>query len=162
MHARFAAIGGAELAIPPTRELPRAAVWEGPDLAGGRLHHDNTAPACIRVTHMSAPAPTPGTLVITSAIEDGAVSIALSGELDLAGARQLEMRLDEAERESPQRLVIDLCDLSFIDSTGLRLLLQADARARERGCELVLRRGEATVQRVFEVTGALDVLRFED
>ena len=111
---------------------------------------------------MSAPAPTPGTLVITSAIENGAVSIALSGELDLAGARQLEMRLDEAERGSPERLVIDLRDLSFIDSTGLRLLLQADARARERGCELVLRRGEATVQRVFEVTGALDVLRFED
>ena len=111
---------------------------------------------------MSAPAPTPGTLVITSAIEDGMVSIALSGELDLAGARQLEMHLDEAERESPERLVIDLRDLSFIDSTGLRLLLQADARARERGCELVLRRGEATVQRVFEVTGALDVLRFED
>jgi anti-anti-sigma factor len=110
---------------------------------------------------MSA-SPTPGTLVITSAIENDRAEIALSGELDLAGARQLETRLDEAERESPERMVIDLRDLSFIDSTGLRLLLQADARARERGCELVLRRGEPTVQRVFEVTGALDVLRFED
>lgn len=111
---------------------------------------------------MSASAPMPGTLVITSAVENGAVSIALAGELDLSGARQLEVRLDEVEREGPERLIIDLRELSFIDSTGLRLLLQADARARERGCELVLRRGEQTVQRVFEVTGALDVLRFED
>ncbi|HEY3829822.1 MAG TPA: STAS domain-containing protein [Solirubrobacteraceae bacterium] len=111
---------------------------------------------------MSAPAPAPGSLVITSEIEDGATSIALAGELDLAGAHQLEASLDEVERECPARLVIDLRRLAFIDSTGLRLLLQADARARERGCELVLRPGEASVQRVFEVTGALDVLRFED
>jgi anti-sigma B factor antagonist len=111
---------------------------------------------------MSASVPAPGTLVITSAFENGTVSLALAGELDLSGARQLETRLDEAEREGTPRLVIDLRALSFIDSTGLRLLLQADARARERGCELVLRRGEANVQRVFEVTGALDVLRFED
>jgi anti-anti-sigma factor len=106
--------------------------------------------------------PAPGTLVISSAVDDGTASIALAGELDLAGARQLETRLDEVEREGPTRLVIDLGRLAFIDSTGLRLLLQADARARERGCELVLRPGEDSVQRVFEVTGALDVLRFED
>jgi stage II sporulation protein AA (anti-sigma F factor antagonist) len=112
---------------------------------------------------MSASTPTPGTLTIVRAeVEDGTATIALAGELDLAGARQLETRLDELERESPRRMVIDLERLAFIDSTGLRLLLQADARARERGCELVLRRGEPTVQRVFEVTGALDVLRFED
>jgi anti-sigma B factor antagonist len=111
---------------------------------------------------MSASAPGPGTLVISSVVEDGAASIALAGELDLAGARQLEARLDEIERENPARLVVDLGSLAFIDSTGLRLLLQADARARERGCELLLRRGEPSVQRVFEVTGALDVLRFED
>ena len=58
-------------------------------------------------------------------------------------------------------MVVDLGRLAFIDSTGLRLLLQADARARERGCELVLRPGEPAVQRVFEVTGALAILRFE-
>jgi anti-anti-sigma factor len=110
---------------------------------------------------MSASAPAPGTLVISSAVDDGTVSISLQGELDLASARQLETRLAEAEREGPARLVVDLSRLAFIDSTGLRLLLQADARARERDCELVLRPGEPSVQRVFEVTGALDVLRFE-
>ncbi len=111
---------------------------------------------------MSASVPAPGTLVISSAVDDGTISISLEGELDLAGAHQLEVRLDEVEREGPARLVVDLERLAFIDSTGLRLLLQADARARERGCELVLRPGAPSVQRVFEVTGALDVLRFED
>jgi anti-sigma B factor antagonist len=107
-------------------------------------------------------APAAGGLSISSVVEDGTVSIALAGELDLAGARQLEESLAAAERESPARLVVDLERLKFIDSTGLRLLLQADARARERGCELVLRPGEPAVQRAFEVTGALGVLRFED
>ncbi|HSZ69971.1 MAG TPA: STAS domain-containing protein [Solirubrobacteraceae bacterium] len=111
---------------------------------------------------MSASAPLPGTLSITRDVEDGTLSIALVGELDLAGAGQLEACLEQAEREGRARLVIDLGGLAFIDSTGLRLLLQADARARERGCELLLRRGEPSVQRVFEVTGALDVLRFQD
>jgi anti-sigma B factor antagonist len=110
---------------------------------------------------MSAQMPTPGTLTISSVVDNGTTSISLAGELDLASARQLEECLTAVEREQPVRMVVDLERLEFIDSTGLRLLLQADARARERGCELVLRPGEPSVQRVFEVTGALDVLRFE-
>ncbi len=102
-----------------------------------------------------------GGLTISSAVDDGTVSLALEGELDLAGAHQLEESLAAAEKEEPTCLVVDLGSLAFIDSTGLRLLLQADARARERGCELVLRPGEPAVQRVFEVTGALALLRFE-
>jgi anti-anti-sigma factor len=102
-----------------------------------------------------------GGLSISSATEDGTVCIALEGELDLAGARRLEESLAAAEREEPKRLIVDLGRLAFIDSTGLRLLLQADARARERGCELLLRPGEPAVQRAFEVTGAFALLRFE-
>jgi anti-sigma B factor antagonist len=111
---------------------------------------------------VSASTPGPGRLSISSVVEDGTVSLSLVGELDLAGARPLEESFAEAELRAPARMVVDLGRLSFIDSTGLRLLLQADARARERGCELVLRPGEPAVQRVFEVTGALAILRFED
>ncbi|HWX46378.1 MAG TPA: STAS domain-containing protein [Solirubrobacteraceae bacterium] len=109
---------------------------------------------------MSDPSPL-GSLRISSAVEDGAVSLALEGELDLAGARQMEESLAAVEREDPSRLIVDLRRLEFIDSTGLRLLLQADARAKERGYEMVLRPGEPAVQRVFEVTGALEILCFE-
>jgi anti-sigma B factor antagonist len=104
---------------------------------------------------------TAGRLGIKSVTEDGTVSLSLDGELDLAGAHQLEESLAAAEKEQPARLIVDLGRLAFIDSTGLRLLLQADARARERGCELLLRPGEPAVQRVFEVTGAFALLRFE-
>ncbi|HST56958.1 MAG TPA: STAS domain-containing protein [Solirubrobacteraceae bacterium] len=110
---------------------------------------------------MNADTPTPGTLSISSSIDDGTVRVTLEGELDLASARLMEERLSTIEETRPARLVVDLGRLAFIDSTGLRLLLQADGRARERGGEFVLRPGDANVQRVFEVTGALDVLSFE-
>lgn len=104
----------------------------------------------------------PGGLSISSVQDGGTVRITLEGEMDLASATAVEDGLRAAEASSPTRVVVDLSQLAFIDSTGLRLLLQADARARQQGYELVLRPGEASVQRVFEITGALDVLRFED
>jgi anti-sigma B factor antagonist len=108
---------------------------------------------------MSAPAP--GALTVSSVIEDGIASIFLRGELDLASAPQMEECLANVLERAPTRVVVDLGQLAFIDSTGLRLLLQADTRAREHGYELVLRPGADSVQRVFEVAGAVDVLRFE-
>lgn len=111
---------------------------------------------------MTETLPGPGGLSISSSIEAGTGFLALRGELDLAGAPLLERNLLEIERQAPGRLVIDLSDLQFIDSTGLRLLLAANSRAQERGGELVLRPGSAAVQRVFALTGAIDVLRFED
>ena len=110
---------------------------------------------------MSRHAPRPGSLSISSVAANGTVSISLEGELDLASAHKMQERLSVIEQEQPSRVVVDLSKLAFIDSTGLRVLLLADARARECGYELVLRPGEPSVQRVFEVTGALDVLRFE-
>jgi anti-anti-sigma factor len=111
---------------------------------------------------MNGPSPVPGSLSISSAREAGTVQVTLAGELDLANAKTLEEHLFEASQNSPARVIIDLGRLAFIDSTGLRLLLQADARAREHGYEFLLRPGEASVQRVFEITGALDVLNFQD
>lgn len=110
---------------------------------------------------MSSDLPKPGGLEISSDFDGGTVRVSLRGELDLAGSQQMEDSLAEIDGSDPSRVIVDLSGLAFIDSTGLRLLLQADARARERGYDLVLRPGAPPVQRVFEVTGALDVLRFE-
>ncbi len=110
---------------------------------------------------MSEHLPPPGPLAISCVVDNGTVSIALEGELDLANAPQLEERLADVEGREPTRVVVDLGRLAFIDSTGLRVLLQAHARARQSGRELTLRPGDATVQRVFEITGALDILSFE-
>lgn len=87
--------------------------------------------------------------------------LTLRGELDLASVRQLEESLAAIDEQAPARITIDLRGLAFIDSSGLRALLLADTRAREQGYELVLIPGQEPVQRVFEMTGALDVLSFE-
>jgi anti-anti-sigma factor len=109
----------------------------------------------------SEAAPPPGRLVITSEQDAGTARLTLEGELDLASSVQVEEQLGALEAARPERIVIDLAGLAFIDSTGLRTLIQADQRAREAGSELVLRPGDEGIQRVFELTGALDVLRFE-
>lgn len=109
----------------------------------------------------SAAAPPPGRLTITSEQDGGTARLTLEGELDLASSVAVEDRLGELEAERPKRIVIDLRGLAFIDSTGLRTLIQADQRARANDAELLLVPGDESIQRVFELTGALDVLRFQ-
>ena len=106
-------------------------------------------------------APPPGRLIVTSEQNAGTAQLALEGELDLASAAQVEEELGALQAARPQRIVVDLSGLAFIDSTGLRTLIQADQRAREAGSEMILLPGDESIQRVFELTGALDVLRFE-
>jgi anti-anti-sigma factor len=110
---------------------------------------------------MSGHSQKPGSLQISSELVQGAATLTLRGELDLASARQLEESLAAIDEREPARITIDLGELVFIDSSGLRALLLADARANDRGDELVLLPGQEPVQRVLEMTGALDVLRFE-
>ncbi len=107
------------------------------------------------------PTPPPGRLSITTEVDGPVARLALEGELDLASAGHVEECLASVEEGAPQRIVIDLDGLAFIDSTGLRTLIQAAARARERGGELLLRPGDESIQRVFELTGATAVLHFE-
>ena len=93
---------------------------------------------------------------------DGAVHIALSGELDISTAPQLEDDLRRVEAERPECIVLDLRQLSFMDSTGLRLLIMADARAREEGRRLVIGRGNEMIQRVMRLTRLDERLEFVD
>ena len=58
--------------------------------------------------------------------------------------------------------MLDLRGLEFMDSSGLRLVITAEARLREAGRRLVLVRGNDTVQRVFEITKMVDRLDFVD
>lgn len=76
----------------------------------------------------------------------------MSGELDLASAEELEAHLKQLESSEPDVLVLDLRKLEFMDSTGLRTVIAADARARERGARLVVVRAPDEVDRVFRLT----------
>jgi anti-sigma B factor antagonist len=88
-------------------------------------------------------------------------TIELDGELDIATTPGAEAELQRVEQSGPGVIVLDLRGLTFMDSTGLRLLVSADARARGGDHRLVIVRGPAPVQRVLELTGLdtrLDVI----
>ena len=93
--------------------------------------------------------------------EPPAIRIALAGELDIATLEEAEHEIFAAVDEHPATLVLDLSGLSFIDSTGLRLILTADARARAAGGRLALIPGPEPVHRVFRLALLEDRLEFQ-
>ena len=103
-----------------------------------------------------------GRLTVHSERDGVLHTIRVEGELDLATAEQLERELARVESSDALSIVLDLSALEFIDSTGVRLILQADARSRADSQRLALLRGPRAVQRVFELTGILDRLPFAD
>jgi anti-sigma B factor antagonist len=109
-----------------------------------------------------AEVPVPGALKIESLRDRDTLIVALSGELDLASAPDLERELQVGAEGAPSRMVIDLSGLGFMDSTGLQALLRARERAQEAGYLLSLRRGPHQVQRVFELTKTVDAFTFVD
>ena len=86
--------------------------------------------------------------------------ITLEGELDLATVSALEAALREPV--DPHRRVLDLRGLTFMDSTGLQTILRANRAARRAGWSLQIVAGPPAVQRVFEICGVADGLRFVD
>jgi anti-anti-sigma factor len=87
------------------------------------------------------------------------VEVVLMGELDIASAEDALRRVAEAERGSPSLLVIDLSTLTFVDSSGVRVVLVADDHARRAGRRLAIRLGKGPALRVFSALGLVD--RFE-
>ena len=79
---------------------------------------------------------------------------AISGEVDLAVAEAVEERIRTTLEDEPAVLVLDLRQVDFLDSSGLRVVLALDHDQRERGARLVVVRGGRRVARVMELTGA--------
>jgi anti-anti-sigma factor len=89
-------------------------------------------------------------------------TIGLFGELDLASAEGVQRELERVEATNAEAIVLDLSGLTFTDSTGVRLIVMADARSRADCDRLTLLRGPASVQRVFALTGLENRLPFAD
>lgn len=94
--------------------------------------------------------------VRSSQLREG-VLLALNGELDLATVPVLEDVLQRAERVH-ELVVIDLHELTFLDSTGLHVLISAEQRARRSSTRLVIVQGPPQVRRLLELTGAIEQL----
>jgi anti-sigma B factor antagonist len=103
-----------------------------------------------------------GELVVTAERADDVHHIRLSGELDIGTVNRVEAELARAEAGDARSIVLDLSGLTFMDSTGVRLVLEAHARSRADSNRLRLRRGSAAVQRIFELSGVTETLPFGD
>jgi anti-anti-sigma factor len=88
-----------------------------------------------------------------TSLHDEPVEVVLTGELDISTFDQAERQVLQAEECAPALLVIDLGALQFVDSTGVRLILLADQRARAAGRRLAIRLGSGPALRVFEALG---------
>jgi anti-anti-sigma factor len=85
--------------------------------------------------------------------------IVVHGDIDVAGGPILDNALLNADHLGP--VIIDLGDVFFIDSSGLRCLLGASRRARDRGTTVVLRSVGSEVLRLLQITGTTDQFSIE-
>ncbi len=90
------------------------------------------------------------------------VCITLAGEVDLATVPELDRLLDDLADSEHGRLLIDLTSVEFMDSTGLVSIIRALRAADTNGHRLTVRGSSPQVQRLFELTGLVDRLTFED
>jgi anti-sigma B factor antagonist len=99
-------------------------------------------------------ATSPEEFSISAADRDGRAYVTLSGELDLATAPELEQLVTE-RIDAGEEVVVDLRGLEFMDSSGIRVLVAAHARAGRAGTRLFVVRPEpeSAVAKIVEVSG---------
>ncbi len=136
--------------VPSFHDASGSAAPTGPE-AGFALAARGVSPARRRV-QMRAVAPEGG-LTVTSRIEADGVTLVLHGEIDIASVHALECELQDAERSCPRQIVLDLSGLSFIGSTGIHLLADAQQRAEVGGYGFVLTNVPDHARRLFQLTG---------
>jgi anti-sigma B factor antagonist len=97
---------------------------------------------------------------IQNAESGAACVVTVRGDIDLASAADFESALRTALEAAPASIVIDLAALSFMDSSGLRVLVSLSKEAESRGATLGLRNIPRHAQRVLDITGLTEW--FED
>ncbi len=88
----------------------------------------------------------------------GVTVVVLEGELDLAAVPELREQLTEAARGADRGVVLDMAEVTFVDSSALRELLRAHSGLRDAGRELVLAGVGPAVARLFELTRTTGML----
>jgi anti-sigma B factor antagonist len=121
-------------------------------------------PPPTRSTALSAPAPStalpPPRPRATLSRIGSTVAVELEGELDLAAQTSLHGVIERALARSPAVLSLDLSRVTFIDCSGLRIIVEAADRCASRNARLTIVPGPAPVQRFFEILGLTAVLPF--
>lgn len=88
----------------------------------------------------------------------------LAGEIDVASIEALEAAITATEQDAAEGadVVLDMTEVTFLDSSGLRVLVTANDRLDTAGSRLVIRRPPASVLRVLEITGLLSAFAVDE
>jgi anti-sigma B factor antagonist len=111
-------------------------------------------------TATNVPEELPFDFRITASEQGTTSTIELEGEWDLAQQTVTTDAIARALDRRPACLLLDLSQLSFIDSCGIHVLIAARNRCAEQGARLVIIPGPRAVQRVFEICGLIEILPF--
>jgi anti-anti-sigma factor len=93
---------------------------------------------------------------VTTRRDGDSMLIVLSGELDMTGTDRLEAAIRRAEESDINRVIVDLTAITFVDSTGLSVLLEA--KRRSDGRLSVTPSQHEAVTRLLELTGTTEIL----
>jgi anti-sigma B factor antagonist len=105
--------------------------------------------------------PTQNEFNVETSGDEHVTVLTVTGELDLATSPALEAELERAST-GPELVILDLRGVSFMDSTGLSLLVKAQRRAHEARRRLAVVKGGAQVQRLLTLTGVAERLTLID
>jgi len=87
-------------------------------------------------------------------------TVTVQGEIDATTAAALSGHLDEVAARNPQRLVIDLAGVGFLDSAGLRAFARVRGKLPEH-CSVIIRSAPPRLRQIFEMTGLSTAFVFE-
>jgi anti-anti-sigma factor len=106
----------------------------------------------------AAPTETAGGLRAVRSWESGRLVVVLYGDLDIDSLPAAQDEVSAAHGEGPDVLVLDLTQLGYVDSSGVRLVLLAQQVAEETGRHFAVRLGHGPTRRVFDMLGITDRL----
>jgi anti-sigma B factor antagonist len=109
----------------------------------------------------AGPVATPGNFDVSAQRVGGVTTVSPAGEIDLATVDLVREALEE-EQIAGDDVVLDLRAVGFMDTSGLRYVLELNERAGREGFGFRIIRGPRAVQRVFEVSGLESRLTFVD
>ena len=95
---------------------------------------------------------------VAVAVDGGDATVAITGEVDVYTAPQLRERLYTVIADGASHVVLDLESMTFIDSTGLGVIVGTLKRLRQGGGDLVLRAPSRSTRKVLDITGLTQIL----
>ena len=102
-------------------------------------------------------------MAVTFTIKNDTVLVILSGTLTIANADSFKQQFAESFSAAPApRVVLDMAEISFVDSSGLGALIALLRRVQEHNGAVTIRGLQSSVRTIFDITGAAKMFHIED